>query len=210
MSAASPELPESITMNDALYVLRPELRGGTSAIYLPVPKTVIKVAYDSLEDEAKIQTEMKAKLGTVGIYVPRVIKYGRLPNGPGLFYTEMEYLNPDEWQPFSSLDTPEKGTILKTLLGKLKKVGVVNTVDLVGFTGDHIFLRKETGQRAGQGEIALIDFQNYQSVDNPRDAERMYDELKKQLSPYLPGQSRSRRVSGARCGASRVLVRNAA
>jgi len=70
----------------------------------------------------------------------------------------MDYLGPPTWTPLSKMKDINKDLLYTTIKSLVYDSGIYNPIDLVGYTGDHIFYNEKTEQ------FKIIDYGLFKDV----------------------------------------------
>ena len=183
------EVPERVRIDEEVYIIDDERRGGTSHTYYLTrddARYMVKLSWSSFDKEIEKQELVKNKLEPYGIFVPTIHSSGKYLD-TDFFFVKMDYLNPLDWTPYSKTNPDEQLKTDKYIEPIFNSTNIDPGYDFKGYTGDHIFIRNT------DGKIGLIDFQNYSVTNNRTNKRRKTNNSKNSKNYTVSGLGTNKR-----------------
>jgi hypothetical protein len=176
--------------------------GGGGAIYVCETKSLaVKVVFSSSTGLKESQLQIKAKNIAPKIHIH--IELDKLDNQHILLdedmleYCEdtvdvnekmqklsvyiivMDYLDMPDWTPLSKVKNINSKSIFTLLQNLVYQKSIYNIIDLVGYTGDHIFYNKKTNT------YKIIDYGAFMEVKKTDDKEKLVETMWENINKKL-------------------------
>jgi hypothetical protein len=174
--------------------------GGGGAIYSCDDKPlIIKVLFSALSGDKEVRLQQKSKDLAPKIY--KNIKLDKLDNkytlldddmleywdgekdvntkilkllvynDEPIYIIIMDYLDPSAWIPLSKIKDINKDLLYTTVKSLVYKKGIHNPIDLVGYTGVHIFYNKKTNK------FKIIDYGFFTDVKKTDNKDKLVETM---------------------------------
>jgi hypothetical protein len=195
----NPENPNIRVINsasnecDGLYKYK--TRGSSGDIYVNEGKNkAIKINHQPQEEEVKKQLSVEDLAPTIyenaSSYTVYMEGTENIANTDSPYENIgviiMEYLNPVDWTAINAININDKQimTLLDALYKLLFTYKLINLMDMIGYSGPHIFIKKEEPY-----EVKFIDYDNYEIYEGGSD-KACFEEICTTLSKIIKPSAR--------------------